>query len=111
MFRCLSTILAAIAIWLAAGVHAHAADPANSHPPRRLGLCAACHGEHGIANERSVPNLAGQNLQYMKIAVEQYRNGRRNVAAMRAALGMLNRAEVDSILRWYATQPPAQPLR
>ncbi|MEO8803149.1 MAG: c-type cytochrome [Rudaea sp.] len=111
MFRCLSTFLVAIAIWLTASVHAHAADPADSQPPNRLGLCAACHGERGIANERNVPNLAGQNLEYMKIAIHQYQQGQRNVAAMRAALGMLNAADVDQVLRWYATQPPAQPSR
>lgn len=36
----------------------HAADAAQSQPLKRLGLCAACHGEHGIANEHGVLNLA-----------------------------------------------------
>lgn len=108
MFQCLFILLAAMAICLAVNPRAQATAASNSQPPKRLGLCAACHGKHGIANEHSIPNLASQNLQYMKIAVDQYRHGQRDFAAMRAALGMLNASEVDQILGWYAMQPPAQ---
>ncbi len=74
-------------------------------PPQRLGLCASCHGERGIATAQSLPNLAGQNLDYLRTAVENYRSGARDVAAMRAALGMVGNAETDAILQWYAAQP------
>jgi cytochrome c553 len=74
-------------------------------PPQRLGLCASCHGERGIATSKSLPNLAGQNLEYLRNAIEQYRSGARDVSAMRAALGMVNNAEADAILQWYAAQP------
>ena len=76
-------------------------------PPQRLGLCASCHGERGIATSTALPNLASQNLAYLRSAVDQYRSGARDVAAMRAALGMVNAAEADAILQWYATQPAA----
>jgi cytochrome c553 len=74
-------------------------------PPQRLGLCAACHGEHGIATAQDIPNLAGQNLAYLRNALIQYQSGARDVAAMRAAAAMLNAAELDQVLRWYAAQP------
>lgn len=83
------------------------ATAAAQSPPQRLGLCASCHGERGIATSTSLPNLAGQNLEYLRSAVEQYRSGARDVAAMRAALGMVNAAEADAILQWYASQPKA----
>jgi cytochrome c553 len=74
--------------------------------PQRLGLCASCHGENGHASAAEIPNLAGQNLAYLRDAIAQYKSGKRNVPAMRATLGMLNAADTDAILRWYAEQPP-----
>ena len=72
--------------------------------PARLGLCAACHGERGVATAKNLPNLAGQNLDYLRSAVEQYRSGARDVSAMRASIGMINATELDDILRWYSAQ-------
>src|SRR5574340_73814 len=74
--------------------------------PQRLGLCAACHGETGRASAPEIPNLSGQNLLYLRGAIAQYKSGKRDFPAMRAALGMLNAAEVDAILAWYAQQAP-----
>lgn len=76
--------------------------------PQRLGLCAACHGENGRASTPEIPNLAGQNLPYLRSAIAQYESGKREYPAMRAALGMLNAAEADAILVWYS-QPAPQP--
>ena len=81
------------------------ASAAAQTPPQRLGLCASCHGERGIATAKSLPNLAGQNIDYLRNAIEQYRSGARDIAAMRAALGMLSKAEAEAILQWYAAQP------
>ncbi len=97
--------LIAIALATSAGI-ALSASPQT--PPLRLGLCAACHGERGIATEKPIPNLAGQNLDYLRNALMQYQSGARDVAAMRAAVGMLNAAELDQVLQWYAAQPPAE---
>lgn len=77
--------------------------------PTKLGLCASCHGEAGHANAPEIPNLTGQNLAYLRDAVTQYKSGKRDFPAMRAALGMLNAAEVDAILLWYSQQP-LQPI-
>jgi cytochrome c553 len=81
------------------------ATAAAQTPPARLGLCASCHGERGIATAKSLPNLAGQNLGYLRSAIEQYRSGARDVAAMRAALGMVSTVDADAILQFYAAQP------
>ena len=89
---------------LAATVLLSAANAADG--PKHLGLCAACHGERGIATMPDVPHLAGQNLAYLRNAIEQYRSGKRDVAVMRAAVGSLQVAEIDEILRWYAQQKP-----
>ncbi|TAL96167.1 MAG: c-type cytochrome [Rhodanobacter sp.] len=79
--------------------------------PGRLGLCAACHGETGHASMPGVPNLAGQQLDYLRNALQQYRDGRRNVAVMRTAIGPLNDAELDALARWYSVQVPQAQVR
>ena len=79
--------------------------------PTRLGLCAACHGETGHAVMPGVPNLAGQQLAYLRDALKQYRGGRRDVPVMRAAIGPLNDAELDALARWYSEQPAQGPAR
>jgi len=96
-----------LAVLLIASAPALAA-PATA-PPTRLGLCAACHGETGIAQMPGAPNLAGQRLDYLRAALAQYRDGRRDVAVMRAAIGPLSNAELDALARWYSMQTPAAP--
>ncbi|UGB38395.1 c-type cytochrome [Frateuria soli] len=96
--------LVLLAALLAAALPAFAA---GSNRPARLGLCAACHGETGIAQMPGAPNLAGQRLDYLRNALAQYRDGRRDVAVMRAAIGPVSAAELDALARWYSAQAPA----
>jgi cytochrome c553 len=91
------------ALALAALDVAHAAAPA---PPARLGLCAACHGADGIATMAGAPNLAGQQLAYLREALRQYRDGRRDIAVMRAATGPLSDTELDGLAAYYSALPP-----
>jgi cytochrome c553 len=85
-----------------------AADPATVRPAR-LGLCAACHGETGLAQAPGAPNLAGQRLDYLRAALAQYRDGRRDVALMRAAIGPVSNTDLDALARWYSMQAPIAP--
>ncbi|MFC5436411.1 c-type cytochrome [Rhodanobacter umsongensis] len=98
-------ILPIAAICLAAAIPAHAQTAAPARPGR-LGLCAACHGANGHASMPGVPNLAGQQLDYLRDALRQYRDGRRNIPVMRAAIGPVSDAELDALARWYNVQPP-----
>ena len=82
---------------------AFAAAPAR---PARLGLCAACHGETGMAQIPAAPNLAGQKLDYLRDALRQYRDGRRNAPLMRAAIGPISDADLNELARWYSAQTP-----
>lgn len=81
----------------------HAAAPAK---PARLGLCAACHGETGMAQIPGAPNLAGQKLDYLREALRQYRDGRRNVPLMKTVIGPVSDADLDELARWYSVQTP-----
>ncbi|RDI98545.1 cytochrome C [Dyella solisilvae] len=93
-----------IAACLLASVPAMAAAPAK---PARLGLCAACHGETGMAQIPAAPNLAGQKLDYLREALRQYRDGRRNVPLMRTVIGPVSDADLDELARWYSAQTPS----
>jgi cytochrome c553 len=75
--------------------------------PARLGLCAACHGENGIATAPGIPHLAAQNPTYLAAALRQYRSGERTAQAMRTVSGSLSDADIDTLAAWYAAQPGA----
>jgi len=99
-------ILTTAALALAFTASVLAAPPAK---PARLGLCAACHGEDGMARVPGAPNLAGQKLDYLREALRQYRDGRRDIPVMRAATGPLSDAELDQLAQWFSAQNPAAP--
>jgi cytochrome c553 len=94
------------ALVLAVSATAHAAAPPAK--PARLGLCAACHGEDGMARIPGAPNLAGQKLDYLRDALRQYRDGRRDIPVMRAATGPLTDAELDQLAQWFSAQTPSR---
>ncbi|HET6546061.1 MAG TPA: c-type cytochrome [Rhodanobacteraceae bacterium] len=99
MRRCLVLFLL-----LAGAAHAHAQTPPR---PVRLGLCAACHGENGMARGKGIPDLAGQDADYLVAALTQYRSGERSASAMRTVAGALSSADIDALARWYAAQSRA----
>ncbi|URL58988.1 c-type cytochrome [Luteibacter flocculans] len=98
-------ILTTAALALALSAPVSAAPPAK---PARLGLCAACHGEDGMARIPGAPNLAGQKLDYLREALRQYRDGRRDIPVMRAATGPLTDAELDQLAEWFSVQTPSR---
>jgi cytochrome c553 len=95
-------MLPVLALLSAAAVHAEAPPK-----PARLGLCAACHGESGVALAPGIPHLAGQNREYLVAALRQYRSGERTAQAMRTVSGSLSDADIDALAAWYAAQPGA----
>ncbi|HEX7731773.1 MAG TPA: cytochrome c [Rhodanobacter sp.] len=100
-------ILLTVALCLTVALPGLAQTPApDAAKPSRLGLCAACHGETGMAVMPGAPNLAGQRLDYLRQALKDYRDGSRDVPVMRAAIGPLSDAELDALARWYSTRVP-----
>ena len=67
--------------------------------------CASCHGLKGEGDGRLVPRLAGLDAGYLHRQLDDYANGRREHAEMRAIvrrLGMTDRARVSA---YYAALP------
>jgi cytochrome c553 len=73
--------------------------------PSRLGLCVACHGENGMALVKGTPHLAGQDRDYLRESLSQYRSGERKAAVMRASAGALSVADIGQLADWYSAQP------
>lgn len=86
-----------------------AAGPAlaQSHQPRRdlIIECMACHGENGIAKERDVPHLAGQNYAYLVKQLRDFQKGRRPHKEMRYMSRELSDGELDEIADFFSRLP------
>ncbi|BCD97145.1 c-type cytochrome [Marinagarivorans cellulosilyticus] len=68
-------------------------------------ICAACHGPAGVAAIPTYPNIAGQNEQYIKLAIKAYKNGERKggqAAIMTGIAGSLSDADIDNLAAYYS---------
>ena len=71
-----------------------------------LGMCFSCHGENGVAEDASIPILAGQHLHYIYTQLKDYKAGRRAspimepIAAELEKKGMLELAAFFSEQTW-----------
>ncbi|HZR34278.1 MAG TPA: cytochrome c [Nevskia sp.] len=98
--RTTKIILAALGLALAATAQAEA--PAK---PDRVVVCAACHGENGVATQPMYPNLAGQQTSYIEHALHAYKSGERKNAIMAPQAAGLTEAEIKQLAAWFAAQP------
>lgn len=67
------------------------------------GVCAACHGNDGIALAPDAPSLAGQNAQYTARQLRLYRAGERVHEQMSIVARDLTDAQVADLAAWYAS--------
>jgi cytochrome c553 len=81
-----------------------AAQEGDPRAGRRLagGMCAACHGNDGIATQPDAPNLAGQNALYTAMQLRAYRDGARRHEQMNVVVRSLTDAQIDDLAAWYA---------
>jgi len=80
----------------------------NSHEGTQyISTCVKCHGASGSGEDLSVPNLAGQNVQYLNTVIKSYRDNVRDHKVMHQALAGLKDSEIGKIATYFATEPPA----
>lgn len=111
LFRPLHRCMAALALTVvSAGA---AAQPAAPVTPRSASAstivktqCAVCHGERGESTTEQFPQLAGQNRQYLRKQIEDFRTGRREHVAMNQIARALGPAEADALAAWFEQQTP-----
>ena len=68
--------------------------------------CTGCHGVTGYKNaypNYNVPLIAGQNQEYLVIALNAYRNGQRKHPTMRAQGEGLTETEIEQIATYLAS--------
>jgi cytochrome c553 len=69
-------------------------------------VCAGCHGEDGNGIVEGAPSLAGQQPEYLQAALESYKNGARPEPTMSSLVADLDRATMESLALFYASQAP-----
>jgi cytochrome c553 len=75
--------------------------------------CVSCHGLDGKSNGPDIPNLGGQKLAYLNVALNDYRKGIRHHAALQQMATELSEADLANVAAYYAAQPaiaPAAPV-
>jgi cytochrome c553 len=76
------------------------------HGKALSGECAKCHGEDGNSKIAGTPSLAGQQPQYLVIAIQEYLKKERKAAPMHALLPGLTRLDMESLALYFASQAP-----
>ncbi len=70
--------------------------------------CTRCHGEDGNTTTPGIPSLAGQQLRYFVVAIQEYLNGVRRTDPMHSLLRPLSKLDAESLALYFASQTPAQ---
>lgn len=68
----------------------------------KAAACAACHGQNGISVNAAWPTLAGQHEDYLKHALEQYRDGTRSDPVMGAQAMLIAEEDVARLARYFS---------
>ncbi len=84
-----------------------AATPVAAQQPNRALIleCMACHGDDGIAKDKDVPHLAGQNYEYLIRQMKNFQSGRRPHKEMRVMSRHMNETELEEIADYYSRLP------
>ena len=74
----------------------------------KAAVCAACHGQNGIAQIPMYPNLAGQHEQYLVSSLKAYKNGQRKggqAAIMQGQAAALSDEDIANLAAYFASLP------
>ena len=86
-----------------------AGKAAHSHEGAQfISACVKCHGPSGYGEDTSVPNLAGQNVQYLNKVIKSYRDSGRDHKQMHQSLAGLKDAEINQIATFFSTEQPTR---
>jgi cytochrome c553 len=85
------------------------ADPANAPQD-----CVGCHGETGISDLETAPNLAAETNIYIDTQLKAFRIGKRTHEIMSVVAADLSDEEIRAYADWYAASkltitPPTRP--
>ncbi len=97
------TLIAALAVAVAP-LAVQAGDAAAGKA--KAAVCTACHGADGKAMIPTYPHLAGQNAQYLELAMKAYKNGQRSggqAAIMAGMAAPLTDADIANLAAYFSS--------
>lgn len=71
-------------------------------------FCARCHGVDGYSNNPGIPNLAGQQKDYLIKQLKDFRSGFRRSAPMREVARTLSNKEITSLALYFNSLSPTK---
>jgi len=110
MMDCKCSLLIAIAVLafpLMTGIASAASVEENAK------ICAGCHGENGIPQEKTTPIIWGQNEGYLYLQLRDFKSGARKNDQMSAVVASLEKADFKALaahfagLKWPIIQQPS----
>lgn len=66
-------------------------------------LCQTCHGLDGMATTAMVPNLSGQQKEYLVSKLEDFVSGRRRHEQMSIIANLLTDDDIENVAEWYSS--------
>jgi cytochrome c553 len=86
---------------------ASAAGDARAGEAKAKEVCQACHGMDGNSAVADYPKIGGQYPDYLSKALRDYKSGARKNPIMAGFAGTLSKQDVDNVVAYYSSQPPA----
>jgi cytochrome c553 len=74
--------------------------------PKAAALCTSCHGQDGIAIAPMYPSLAGQHIDYLARAIDEYQTGGRKNPIMKGFAANLSAQDIAAITKYFSSQTP-----
>jgi cytochrome c553 len=103
MFTCSRALrLAAVSVLLAASLGAGA--PAQSVDDKAQ-VCAGCHGDKGIPQQKAWPVIWGQQQGYLYLQLRDFKSGARKNDIMSPIAQSLERADMQALALYFSQKP------
>jgi cytochrome c553 len=93
----------ALAASLAAMLSPLGAAAQNIEPKAQV--CAACHGDNGIPQQKSMPVIWGQQQGYLYLQLRDYKGGARKNDIMSAIVQTIERDDMMALALYFSQKP------
>src|SRR6478752_4557252 len=70
-----------------------------------VAMCAACHGENGVPQEKTTPVIWGQTEGYLYLQLRDYKRGDRKNDQMQPIAEQLERDDMFALAKYFAHKP------
>ena len=74
----------------------------------RAAACAKCHGDDGNGTAPGIPSLAGQQVRYLIVALQEYVRGERKSSPMHAPMRTLSPVDMEAVAIYFASHARAE---